>query len=118
MSEPTDTPVVRTGVIAIKARPEPGEGRWAPGIMPALAERPTTIVEMPRVSALGHDAIRAGLVAALAQADIGDAIGAALGFLLHCVDQHPHVLRTTLSAEVSRGAVSCRIIDVLNKGVR
>lgn len=110
-------PVTRTGFISIKAHPEPGEGRWAPGLF-ARPEYAPDVVTLPSTSPFEREGIRFGLVAALMQVDAADGIGAAVAFLLSEIEKHPHVAKTILSAEVTRGSVRCRIIDALSKGVR
>lgn len=106
------------GNIAIKARPLPGEGRWGQGIFPNATDKLIEQANGRPLSSFEHDAVRAGLVATLMDAELADGIGAALGYVLHQLDQHPHVVKRILGAEVQRGGIRCRLIDALNKGVR
>lgn len=107
--------VIHEGHIAIKAKPEPGEGRWGAGIMPNQTERPTSdIVILPRHSEMERDGVRIGMIAALQAINPSDAIAAAVSFLLSSRETHPEVLGKVLSLEVTRGNRRARIIDVLS----
>lgn len=88
--------VIRAGGIRIAAHPRRGEGRWHVGELQAAAEREQ-------------------MLKLLCEADRGDAVGAALAFLLHAADRDPDVLRRVLRAHVEReGRRGCEVIDVLN----
>lgn len=90
-------PIIRSGTISIDLVPRPGEGRWGAGVMQAFAEREQ-------------------MIAMLSQADTGDAIGAALSFLLSEAEARPHVLRAVLRAQVEKvGERRCDVIDVLTR---
>ena len=87
--------------------------------MPAVSiETPVDVSIVPQTSPLQRDVVRAGLIAMLQQANVADAVAAAFSFLLGAMDSHPHVVRKVLSAEVTRGSLRYRIIDVFNRGVR
>lgn len=106
---------IHEGAISIKARPEPGEGRWGQGIMPDHSARAVPdVVVVPRVSPLERDGVRMGMLAALSAVEPSDAIAAAVSFLLSEREKHPELLGKVLSAEVTRGARRARIIDVLS----
>lgn len=56
------------------------------------------------------------LLKMLQSADVGDAVGSCLAYLLHMVDTNPQVLKTVLRSRISKpGRPDGDIIDILNR---
>lgn len=70
-------------------------------------------------SVLHRFAVREEMLQLLCNAPRGDAIGAALAFLLHAADTDPGQLRAVLNSTVDRpGQPPTRIVDALTRRAR